>query len=109
MKICFIIWPGTYDITVKRSIPSIKKRGIDNLELYFLSKIFKKSTLIKETKKIDKFLFKNKFNFNSIDLYKYIVLSLKLENSKFIFTRALSDYLQIIEKWGQKSQLALKN
>ena len=27
------------------------------------------------------------------------------ENSKFIFTRALSDYLQIIEKWGQRRSL----
>ena len=33
-------------------------------------------------------------------------MSLKLrENSKFIFTRALSDYLQIIEKLGQKKSI----
>ena len=102
--------PGTYDITVKRSIPSIKKRGIDNLESILSFKDISKNLLSsKETKKIDKFLFKNKFNFNSIDLYKYIVLSLKLrENSKFIFTRALSDYLQIIEKWGQKKSISVK-
>ena len=49
---------------------------------------------------------KSKCNFNSFELYNYIVLSLKLrENSKFIFTRALSDYLQIIEKWGQKKSM----
>ena len=102
--------PGTYDITVKRSIPSIKKRGIDNLESILSFKDISKNLLSsKETKKIDKFLFKNKFNFNSIDLYKYIVLSLKLrENSKFIFTRALSDYLQIIEKWGQKKSISVE-
>ena len=28
------------------------------------------------------------------------------ENSKFIFTRALSDYLQIIEKLGQKKSMS---
>ena len=28
------------------------------------------------------------------------------ENSKFIFTRALSDYLQIIQKWGQKMSIS---
>ena len=60
-------------------------------------------------KKIDKFLLKNKCNFNSIDLYKYIVLSLKLrENSKFIFTRALSDYLQIIEEEARKRDISLE-
>ena len=99
--------PGTYDITVKRSISSIKKRKIVNLSS-ILS--FKNTQKIycrhRKLKKIDKFLLKNKCNFNTFELYNYIVLSLKLrENSKFIFTRSLSDYLQIIEKWGQKKSM----
>ncbi len=96
--------PGTYDITVKRAISSIKERKINNLQS-ILS--FKNSSKILfsavEIKKIDNFLKKSNFSFNAIKLYNYIVLSLKLrENSKFIFTRALSDYLQILEKLGKK-------
>ena len=99
--------PGTYDITVKRSISSIKKREIDNLSSILSFKNTSKNLLSsQEIKKIDKFLLKSKCNFNSFELYNYIVLSLKLrENSKFIFTRALSDYLQIIEEWGQKKSM----
>ncbi len=97
--------PGTYDITVKRAISSIKKRKINNIQS-ILS--FKNSSNILlsavEIKRINSFLKKNNFNFDAIKLYNYIVLSLKLrENSKFIFTRALSDYLQILEKLGKKS------
>ena len=44
-----------------------------------------------------------------LKLYNYIVLSLKLrENSKFIFTRALSDYLQIIEEEARKRDISLE-
>ena len=103
----FHLRPGTYDITVKRSIPSIKKRDISSLNSILSFKDLSKNLLSSvEIKKIDKFLKKNDLKFNAIKLYNYIVLSLKLrENSKFIFTRALSDYLQIIEKWGQRRSL----
>ena len=103
----FHLRPGTYDITVKRSIPSIKKRDISSLNSILSFKDVSKNLLSSaEIKKIDKFLKKNDLKFNAIKLYNYIVLSLKLrENSKFIFTRALSDYLQIIEKWGQRRSL----
>ena len=71
--------PGTYDITVKRSIPSIKKRKIDNLSSILSFKNTPKNLLSSlEIKKIDKFLLKNNFNFNTFELYKYIILSLKL-------------------------------
>ena len=103
----FHLRPGTYDITVKRSIPSIKKRDISSLNSILSFKDVSKNLLSSvQIKKIDKFLKKNDLKFNAIKLYNYIVLSLKLrENSKFIFTRALSDYLQIIEKWGQRRSL----
>ena len=99
--------PGTYDITVKRAIPSIKKRKIDNLYSILSFKNTPKNLLSSlEIKKINNFLIKNNFGFDALKLYKYVILSLKLrENSKFIFTRALSDYLQIIEKLGQKKSI----
>ena len=99
--------PGTYDITVKRAIPSIKERKINNLQSILSFKNSSKILLSsEEIENIDKFLKKNHFKFNATKLYNYIVLSLKLrENSKFIFTRALSDYLQIIEKLGKKKSL----
>ena len=98
--------PGTYDITIKRSIQNIKKRKINNIEsILSFQNVSKNLLSSSEIRKIDKFLVSNKLSFNSAQLYNYIVLSLKLrENSKFIFTRALSDYLQIIKKWGQKDQ-----
>ena len=97
--------PGTYDITVKRLISDIKKRKIRNLKSLLSFENSSKNLLSSnEIKKIDKFILKNNLNFNTSKLYDYIVLSIKLrENSKFIFTRALSDYLQIIQKWGQKN------
>ncbi len=96
--------PGTYDITVKRAIPDIKLRKIDNLELILSYKNFSKTLLSsKEIEIIDNSLKKDNFKINALKIYNYIVLSLKLrENSKFIFTRALSDYLQIIEEEAKK-------
>lgn len=98
---------GTYDITVKRAISSIKERKINNLQSILSFKNSSKILLSsEEIKSIDNFLKKNHFKFNATKLYNFIVLSLKLrENSKFIFTRALSDYLQIIEKLGKKKSL----
>ena len=99
--------PGTYDITVKRAIPNIKKRKINNLESIISFENYPKNLLSEiEKKRIDKFLKKNNFNTDTEKLYNYMVMSLKLrENSKFIFTRALSDYLQIIEEWGKKKKI----
>ena len=99
--------PGTYDITIKRAISSIKERKIENLQSILSFKNSSKillSTL--EIQRINNFLKKNNFNFSAIKLYNYTVLSLKLrENSKFIFTRALSDYLQILEELGKKRSI----
>ncbi len=99
--------PGTYDITIKRAISSIKERKINNLQSILSFKNPSKILLsTEELKRIDNFLKKNNFKFNAIKLYNYIVLSLKLrENSKFIFTRALSDYLQILENLGKKRSI----
>ena len=85
----------------------IKERKINNLQSILSFKNSSKILLSsEEIKNIDNFLkIITYFKFN-VKLYNFIVLSLKLrENSKFIFTRALSDYLQIIEKWGKKMSL----
>ncbi len=102
--------PGTYDITVKRAISDIKVRKINNLEFILSYKNFSKTLLsTKEIETIDNFLKKDNFKINALKLYNYIVLSLKLrENSKFIFTRALSDYLQIIEEEARKRDISLE-
>ena len=72
--------PGTYDITVKRAIPSIKERKINNLQSILSFKNSSKILLSsEEIKNIDKFLKKNHFKFNATKLYNYIVLSLKLK------------------------------
>jgi len=99
--------PGTYDITVKRAISSIKERKIENLQSILSFKNSSKILLSNlEIQRINNFLKRNNLNFSAIKLYNYIVLSLKLrENSKFIFTRALSDYLQIIEELGKKKSI----
>tara|TARA_X000000950_G_scaffold288281_1_gene404270 strand:+ start:1336 stop:3690 length:2355 start_codon:yes stop_codon:yes gene_type:complete len=102
--------PGTYDITVKRAISDIKVRKINNLESILSYKNFSKTLLsTKEIETIDNLLKKDNFKINALKLYNYIVLSLKLrENSKFIFTRALSDYLQIIEEEARKRAISLE-
>ena len=89
----------------------LRKEKLIIYNQFFHSKIHPKSYYQgEEIKNIDNFLKKNHFKFNATKLYNFIVLSLKLrENSKFIFTRALSDYLQIIEKLGKKSHLMLRS
>ena len=90
--------PGTYDINVKRYILSLKTRKIKKLN-QLLSLEFK----IPRIKEIDKkniniFLKKNNFSFNYNKLIRFCLLSIKLrENSKFIFTRSLSDLIEILK------------
>ena len=91
--------PGTYDISVKRQNNKILPRKIDELELILnftqkINNLLNKS----EIKKIDFLLKKNKLDINTYQLINYIIVSIKLrENSKFIFTRSLSDVLEIIK------------
>ena len=61
-------------------------------------------------KKINSYLKKENFTFDSKKLINYIIQSLRLrENSKFIFTRALSDFLQIIENKGKNKKIDLES
>ena len=60
-------------------------------------------------KKINKNFDKNKFDVDALDFIKYSLISMKLrENSKFIFTRTLSDLLEIISFYGRKYGLNKK-
>ena len=60
-------------------------------------------------KKINKYFAKHKFDVDALDFIKYSLISMKLrENSKFIFTRTLSDLLEIISFYGRKYGLNKK-
>jgi len=53
---------------------------------------------------------KNKINFSAETLLTYSLTSIKLrENSKFIFTRTLSDILELIKFWSKVKKISLKN
>ena len=76
--------PGTYDITIKRSIQSIKKRKIKNLEsILSFQNVSKNLLSSSEIRKIDKFLASNKLSFNSAQLYNilYFLNLEKIQNS----------------------------
>ena len=103
--------PGTYDISVKRQNNKILPRKIDELELILnftqkINNLLNKS----EIKKIDFFLKKNKLDINTYQLINYIIVSIKLrENSKFIFTRSLSDVLEIIKIYIKEKKIKLED
>ena len=90
--------PGTYDINIKRYNLSLKTRRIKNLN-ELLSLEFKTPKIKESDKKnINIFLKKNNFIFNYAKLIKFCLLSIKLrENSKFLFTRSLSDLIEILK------------
>ena len=107
----FHLRPGTYDIKMKRFLPGLKVWKIDNFEKFFeFNNQFKKILTTTKINKIDKYLKKNKLNFSAETLLMYSLTSIKLrENSKFIFTRTLSDILELIKLWSQAKKISLKN
>ncbi len=107
----FHLRPGTYDIKMKRFLPGLKVWKIDNFEKFFeFNNKYKKILISKKIKKIDRYLMKNKINFSAETLLTYSLTSIKLrENSKFIFTRTLSDILELIKFWSKVKKISLKN
>jgi len=107
----FHLRPGTYDIKLKRFLPGLKVWKIDNFEKFFeFNNQYKKILTSIKINKIDKYLIKNKINFSAETLLIYSLTSIKLrENSKFIFTRTLSDILELIKFWSQTKKIPLKN
>lgn len=106
----FHLRAGTYDIESKRYQPKLKPHKLKNIEeilnLNFkVEKILTKNSI----KKINFYFKKNDFNIDALKFIKYAMLATKLrENSKFIFTRMLSDLLEIIKLYGQKNNLTKK-
>ena len=62
-----------------------------------------------ENHKLDKFFKNHSLDFNQNHLLQYFLTSIKMrENSKFIFTRALSDLMEILKKFGDKYDINKK-
>ncbi len=102
MRIYGHLRPGTYDITSKRydQLKYFKfissKKKITNFNISSLQK-----------RKINMLLKKNNFNINCDQFLLYIKSSLTLrEYSKFIFTKFLSQILEILAFYGSKKKLS---
>ena len=105
----FHLRPGTYDININRYNKKISNYKIDDMGTIFSKKgsyyIFSKA----EKHNLNKFFKKNSLDFTQNHLLKYFLASIKMrENSKFIFTRALSDLIEILKKFGDKYNINKK-
>ncbi len=91
--------PGTYDIRVNRYENKIKARKIDNLDIILKFELKNIKINKKELSKFNNFLKKEKIKLDAYSFIKFCISSIKLrENSKFIFTRSVSDLLELIKK-----------
>ena len=109
LNLFYHLRPGTYDITIKRQNKKILPRKIKDLDsiLDFNNKADHLLTA-KEIKKMNFILKKNKFSIKYDQIINYISSSIKLrENSKFIFTRSISDILEIIKFFAKKEKIRL--
>ena len=105
----FHLRPGTYDINISRYNTKISDYKIDDMNLIFSKKDNNYVLLKKEKNKLDKFLKNHNLDFTHNHLLKYFLTSIKMrENSKFVFTRALSDLLEILKKFGNKFNIDKK-
>ncbi|MDB9739758.1 PEP-utilizing enzyme [Candidatus Pelagibacter sp.] len=106
----FHLRAGTYDVKTKRFISGIKSWKIDNFDSFFkLNYNYKKILSKKKIKNINNYFKRNNIKFSAETLLTYSLTSIKLrENSKFIFTRTLSDILELIKYWSKKKKLPLK-
>lgn len=101
-KYFYHLRPGTYDVRVNRYEKTLKARKIDDLNEILNYELRNIEINKKEIDKINFFLKKNKMGIDVYSLINFCVSSIKLrENSKFIFTRSLSDLLELIEKKGK--------
>jgi glutamine kinase len=98
--------PGTYDIKIKRYNSLIRPRKLENINHILKFQTNKVNINDKELSGISNFLKRDKINSNADDLLNFSITSIKLrENSKFIFTRAVSDLLELIKKNGKRYKL----
>ena len=111
LNLFYHLRPGTYDITIERQNKKILPRKIKDLDsiLNFNNKADHLLTA-KEIKKIKFILKKNKISINYDQIINYISSSIKLrENSKFIFTRSVSDILEIIKFFAKEEKIKLND
>jgi len=104
----FHLRPNSYDILNKRYDEIVKTNKLDNNELNLLLNfnLNNFNNLIKknEYKKLNLILKKNKINIDAKNLLSFFIGSLKLrENYKFIFTRSLSDSIELLRKYAKKN------
>lgn len=105
--------PNSYDILNKRYISKIQENKLDKDQIQSLlnyKNIELKNILNKnENLKLNKALKKNQINISVKNLLNFFIGSLKLrENYKFIFTRTLSDGLELLRKYSQKKKIYKK-
>ena len=106
----FHLRPNSYDILNRRNIEKIscnelEDRDINKLLNYNFQNVNDIITF-KEFKKIHYLLKKNKINIDVNNLLIFCISSLKLrENYKFMFTRTLSDGIQLLRYFSKKSRL----
>tara|TARA_B100001057_G_scaffold276525_1_gene276779 strand:- start:4842 stop:7193 length:2352 start_codon:yes stop_codon:yes gene_type:complete len=106
-KMFFHLRAGSYDIETKRLFTALKKNKLHNIDmiLNFDENVIK-ILGHEKIQKINKFFVKHKFYVDGLDFIKYALISIKLrENSKFLFTRTLSDLIEIIIIYGKKYNL----
>ena len=106
--------PGSYDIKSKRYNSKIKSYKIGS-KIDKILNINEKKKVIEginrsELSKVKKIL-STKFDQINIDtLFRFIINSMRLrENSKFIFTRTLSDIIELIKKINFNKKISIEN
>ncbi len=103
----FHLRPNTYDILNKRYNEKIMVNKISDQELEkilsFNTKNIEKLLTDKEFSALSKILNKEKIKIDVKDLLNFCIASLKLrENYKFIFSRSLSDGIQLLRNYSLK-------
>ena len=106
----FHLRPNSYDISNKRynekiSVNEMDYREINKL-LNFDVKRIDKIISVHESKKINNLLKKNKIKIDVNNLLSFCINSMKLrENYKFMFTRTLSDGVQLLRSFSKKHKI----
>ena len=106
----FHLRPNSYDILNKRYNEKISANEMDYKEinklLNFDVKKINKIISIKESKKISDLLKTNKIDTDVNNLLSFCINSMKLrENYKFMFTRTLSDGVQLLRSFSKRHKI----
>ena len=106
----FHLRAGTYDIEVDRYRNKINTYKIENInDVLSLNSNARQLFGHKKINNFKNFLNKNKLDLDASKLFNYITTSIKLrENSKYIFTRTLSDLIELLKIYGQNKNLNKK-